>query len=159
MFNEKWDRRFLELAAHVASWSKDPSTKTGAVIVRANKSIAGTGFNGFPQGAKDDPALYADRTYKYDHVVHCEINALLFANEPVSGCVLYTWPFISCIRCSVQMVQAGIFHFVAPAPSADALTRWGDSFAATKKFLSESLVGCTEIGVAEDYRMVPAKLA
>jgi hypothetical protein len=29
----KWDLRFLELAELVASWSKDPSTKVGAVIV------------------------------------------------------------------------------------------------------------------------------
>lgn len=151
MFNEKWDRRFLELAALVASWSKDPSTKTGAVIVSARKSVVGVGFNGFPQGAKDDPELYADRTYKYDHVVHCEINALLFANGSVNGCVLYTWPFISCIRCAVQMAQAGIFHFVAPSPSADALTRWAASFNATRKFLSECNLGLTEVGMAEDY--------
>jgi deoxycytidylate deaminase len=26
----KWDNRFLELARHVAQWSKDPSTRTGA---------------------------------------------------------------------------------------------------------------------------------
>ena len=155
MFNEKWDRRFLELAAHIALWSKDTSTKTGAVIVRPNKSDVGVGFNGFPQGAKDDPELYADRTYKYDHVVHCEINALLFANRPVNGCVLYMWPFMSCIRCAVQMAQAGIFHFVAPNPSADALTRWTASFNATRKFLGECNLGLTEIGMAEDYVRKP----
>jgi deoxycytidylate deaminase len=30
----KWDIRYLELAKHGSSWSKDPSTQTGAVIVR-----------------------------------------------------------------------------------------------------------------------------
>lgn len=33
MFNEKWNRRFVELAKNVSTWSKDPSTKVGAVIV------------------------------------------------------------------------------------------------------------------------------
>jgi dCMP deaminase len=28
-----WDKRFLDLAEHVAQWSKDPRTKVGAVIV------------------------------------------------------------------------------------------------------------------------------
>lgn len=28
----KWDARFLDLAALVASWSRDPSTQVGAVI-------------------------------------------------------------------------------------------------------------------------------
>ncbi len=149
--SDKWDRRFLELSAHVASWSKDPSTKTGAVIVRPNRSIVGTGFNGFPQGADDRPELYADRTYKYDHVVHCEINALLFANGPVDGCCLYTWPFCSCIRCAVQMIQGGIKRFVFPHPDADKLARWADSFAATKKLLDECHILWTEIGEAQDY--------
>ena len=37
--NTDWDRRFLELASVVGSWSKDPSTKVGAVIVNENKQI------------------------------------------------------------------------------------------------------------------------
>jgi len=31
---DKWDARFLDLAIYVADWSKDPSTKVGAVLVR-----------------------------------------------------------------------------------------------------------------------------
>jgi hypothetical protein len=34
---DKWDRRFLGLAAEVAGWSKDPSTQVGAVIVRPDR--------------------------------------------------------------------------------------------------------------------------
>ena len=29
MFSEKWHKRFMEVAELVATWSKDPSTKTG----------------------------------------------------------------------------------------------------------------------------------
>ena len=29
----KWDYRFIKLAKEIASWSKDPSTKVGAIAV------------------------------------------------------------------------------------------------------------------------------
>jgi len=38
MGQEKWDKRFLDLAEFVALWSKDPSTKCGSVIVDDNKT-------------------------------------------------------------------------------------------------------------------------
>ena len=37
---DRWDRRYVGLAQHVAGWSKDPSTKVGAVLVRPNNSVA-----------------------------------------------------------------------------------------------------------------------
>ena len=46
--NRKWKLRFLGLSEYIAQWSKDPSTKVGAVIVRPDKSIVSMGFNGFP---------------------------------------------------------------------------------------------------------------
>ena len=44
---EKWDRRFMDMARLVASWSKDPSSQVGAVITRG-KFVISVGFNGFP---------------------------------------------------------------------------------------------------------------
>src|SRR5574337_31035 len=92
-----WDNFYLRLAQFVSTASKDPSTKAGAVIVRPNGSVAGVGFNGFPQRMPDDPELYANRDEKYSRVVHCEINAQLFATDPsLAGYTLYTWPFAPC---------------------------------------------------------------
>ena len=105
--------------------------------MRQDKSIVSVGFNGFPKGMPDDEALYADRGEKYSRVVHCEVNALLFAREPLAGHSLYTWPFSSCDRCCVQMLQAGIARFVWPSPTADVLTRWADSVARTRKYIAE----------------------
>jgi dCMP deaminase len=133
----KWDLRFLELARLVSTWSRDPSTKTGAVIVAEDKRVISMGFNGFPSTMRDDQALYADRDEKYSRIVHCEINALIFAREPLHATTLYTWPFMSCDRCVVQMLQAGVEHFVAPSPTADQLTRWGSAFERTKKYITE----------------------
>jgi dCMP deaminase len=146
----KWDIRYLRLAREVSTWSKDPSTQTGAVIVRSNGSVCSTGFNGFPQNMPDDPALYANREEKYSRVVHCEINAQIFSHDPdLLGYTLYTWPFASCDRCCVQMLQAGITRFVWPEPDAEKLARWAEAFIKTKKYITESGAIWTEIPMAE----------
>lgn len=138
VISEKWDRRFLEMASLVASWSNDPSTQTGAVVVGADKRVISVGFNGFPAGMPDDYQLYANREEKYSRILHCEVNALLFARGDLpEGTTLYTFPFMSCDRCVVQMLQAGIRRFVAPAATAEQLTRWGAAFERTKKYIAE----------------------
>ena len=50
---DKWDERYLRLAKEVASWSKDPSTKVGAVAV-LDGSVLAQGYNGFPKYIQDD---------------------------------------------------------------------------------------------------------
>ncbi len=46
----KWADRFMSLAEHVATWSKDPSTQVGCVIVDKQNRVVSLGFNGFPRG-------------------------------------------------------------------------------------------------------------
>lgn len=140
----KWDNRFLDLAKFISTWSKDPSTQTGAVIVRPNKVIASVGFNGFPQNMPDVQEFYDNREEKYSRIVHCEMNALLFANN-VKGCTLYTYPFISCDRCFVHMLQAGITRFVAPKATEEQLTRWGKSFERVRQYAKEANVELIEV--------------
>ena len=141
----KWDARFLALARLIGSWSKDPSTQCGAVIVRPNKSIASVGFNGFPQGMSDSPEWYENRDEKYIRVVHAEVNALLFAREPVHGYTLYTWPLACCPRCAVQMIQAGISRFVFPSLPTDKRDRWGEQIEKTKSIYREIGVSFYEV--------------
>ena len=110
----KWDRRYIALAKEVATWSKDPSTKVGAVLVRPNNSVASTGFNGFPPGHDDHPELYADREYKYQHVVNAEINALKFLEgETAQGFTFYT-SFPCCPNCLEAAAKAGVARVVFP---------------------------------------------
>ena len=134
----KWDIRFLQLAKLVSTWSKIPSTQVGACIVRPDKSVCAVGFNGFAKSMNDDASLYSNRETKYSRIIHGEINALLFAREPVQGYTLYTWPFLPCDRCCVQMLQAGIIRFVAPALEGDAVKRWQESLDRTKSYISEA---------------------
>ncbi len=141
----KWDKRFLDMAKLVASWSKDPSTQTGAVIVAPDMAVVSVGYNGFPKGMDDDPHIYANRPSKYSRIVHCEMNAVLQANQSVEGCTLYTYPFISCDRCMVHMVQAGITRCVAPRPTADQLERWADAFKLTREYAEEAGIELVEL--------------
>lgn len=125
---DHWDRRFLAMARMVASWSKDPSTKFGAVIARPDNTVASLGFNGFPRGCSDADEVYADREEKYGRVVHAEVNAILAAREPLHGYTMYIWPGgigPACDRCSACIIQAGISTVVHEfVPSAEHGSRW-----------------------------------
>lgn len=143
---EFWDRWFLGLAQYISTASKDPSTKTGAVIVRPDRSVVATGFNGFPRFMPDTDELYANREEKYSRIVHCEMNALLYARESVTGYTLYTTG-CSCDRCVVHMLQAGIRRFVFPSATADMLSRWGAAFEKTKRYINECGAVYTEISL------------
>lgn len=135
---DKWDKRFLEMAELVASWSKDPSTQTGAVIVRPDKSVCSVGYNGFPKSMPDHHDHYHNREEKYSRIVHCEMNAAMFAKDnSMQGYTLYTYPFLSCDRCFVHMVQLGITRFVCPKATDEQLERWGDAFERVHKYAKE----------------------
>lgn len=113
--HEKWDRRFLAMAALVSSWSKDPSTKCGAIIVRPDRSVCSVGFNGFPRGVEDKEEHLNDRAEKYERIIHAEVNAILAAKEPLAGYTMYTYPSgpgPSCARCATCIIQSGITRIV-----------------------------------------------
>lgn len=129
---ERWDRRFLGIAQSVSEWSKDPSTRCGAVIVRPDRTICSLGYNGFPRGCDDDPSLYEDRDLKYDRVVHAELNAILSARELLLGYTLYSWPpgqGPTCARCATAVIQVGIRRvvFVFSGPDSPFGDRWVES--------------------------------
>lgn len=135
----KWHRRFLELARFISEWSYDPSTKTGAVIVTPDRRIVSTGYNGFAKGVKDDPERYADRELKYKLVVHCERNAILFANrDQLQGATLYTYPFMSCSVCAGFVIQAGIARCVAPQIPEDKRARWAEDMKLSEMQFREA---------------------
>lgn len=131
-----WDDRFLALADHIASWSKDPSTKVGAVIVRPNRTIASVGYNGFPRGVNDDPERLNDRPTKYSMTVHAEANAILSADGRIDGCTLYVTPLHPCSNCASLIIQSGISKVVAGMPTDPA--HWADSFAKAKIMFDEA---------------------
>lgn len=140
MASMKWDQRFLELAQLVSTWSKDPSTKVGAVIADDRKIIS-VGYNGFPEGVLDTAERYYDRETKYKYMVHAERNALLFANTSVKGMTLYTYPFMPCSECAGMVIQAGIKRV---ATLINKNERWKRSFKITQRMFGEAGVRLTQ---------------
>lgn len=133
----KWHSRFVDLAKHISEWSKDPSTKVGAVIVDEKRRIISTGYNGFSIGVEDtDDRLY-NRDIKYEMIVHGEINAIVFARRDLTNTTLYTYPFMPCSRCASIVIQSGIKTVVAPE---NHNPRWTESFALSTKLFNESNV-------------------
>ncbi len=140
----RWDKRFLELALHISQWSKDPSTKCGAVIARGNRIIS-LGFNGFPMMVQDHKEDYANRELKLQKVLHAEVNAILFAKEDLTRCTIYTQPFPPCCRCAAQIIQSGIDKVVAPKPSGSLRDRWGTELQIAISMYADAGVELVEV--------------
>lgn len=132
---KKWDLRFLDLANHISQWSKDPSTKVGAVIVDANRRVIAMGYNGFPRYVNDAPERYADREVKLSHVVHAELNAILNSVGSVEGCTLYVTPLAPCDRCAVAIIQSGIERVVFETKKN---SKWAESWEISRGMFEEA---------------------
>jgi dCMP deaminase len=134
----KWDERFIRLAFEVASWSKDPGTKVGAVLVDDRRIIA-TGYNGFPQNIEDTIERYSNRELKLAYTVHAEVNAILNAAKngaKTKNSTLYV-TFPPCVNCATSVVQAGVSMVVCPSVTT-APERWRDSFQMGQNLLKEA---------------------
>ena len=135
----KWDVRFLELANHISSWSKDPSTKVGCIIVGADREIRSTGFNGFPRGIDDSEERLTDREEKYPLICHAEENAIMHAARvgvSLKDCTAYvTWP--PCTRCARSLIQAGIVEVVY-AGTSNIPERWLEDFTRSTNMMKEA---------------------
>lgn len=109
------DIRFLNLSKEISSWSKDPSTKVGAIIVGQKGQIVSQGYNGFPRGFNDSERLYADKETKYRFIIHAEANAIynaLYNGASVEGCTIYVHGLPCCTECAKAIVQSGIKRVV-----------------------------------------------
>jgi len=135
--SEKWDRRFLDLAAHVAQWSKDASTQVGAVITDSRKRIVSIGFNGYP--ANVDDSNVPSREEKLRRTIHAERNAILFAGRDLAGCTIYVTHH-PCAGCMATIIQAGIMRVVFPAPQGDFADRWKDDIRSAQEMAIEAEV-------------------
>ena len=133
----KWDRRMLGLVNLVATWSKDPSTGVGAVIVDSKNRIVSVGFNGFPRAVCDSDEALFDRDEKLRRTIHAEENALLFAGRPVEGCTIYvTHP--PCARCAAKLIQSGLARVVAHMPAEGFGERWADDMRSASAMFLEA---------------------
>lgn len=147
--SDKWDRRFIGLARHIAAWSKDPSTKVGCVVVGPDREIRSTGFNGFPRGIEDSEGRLGDRQLKYPLICHAEENAIMHAARiglALKGCSAYvTWP--PCTRCARSLIQAGVRTVLYPA-ELEIPERWREDFEMSTEMFREAKVEIRTVGDA-----------
>jgi dCMP deaminase len=141
---EKWDRRFLELAKQISTWSKDPSTQVGAVLVNDLRQVVGMGYNGFARGVEDTEERLNERELKYQFIVHAEINAIIQAGHAARGSTLYVYPSFAlppvCADCAKAVIQAGVKAVVGYNPDENdpRVQRWKDSIEVSEKMWKEA---------------------
>lgn len=148
----KWYQRFLDKAYNVSTWSKDTSTKVGAVAYNMKDKMkvpVGEGFNGFPRGVNDNVPERHERPLKYTYCEHAERN-LIYNNARVGIAMQDTSLFVShfpCHECARGIIQCGVSEVVFDKASITAETiknsfvaRWGESFMHSCIMLNEAKV-------------------
>lgn len=143
-----WDHKFFELAKHISTWSKDPGTKVGAVIVGVDNDQFSFGYNGFVRGADDSILSFADRETKLRNTVHAEMNAILNSSRngmSTKKCKIYT-TFPPCFNCALGIIQAGISAVFTTPICLES--RWAEQMNEAKNLLCSRGV---EYGVLKAY--------
>jgi len=136
---KNWDNRWMEVCKLTASWSKDKSRKTSAVIIDDRNCLLSIGWNGFPRGINDEIKERCDRPAKYAWTEHAERNAIYNAASngiAVGGCKMYM-PWYPCADCSRAIIQSGISELICVEPDWDDEI-WSDNFAVVKVMLDEA---------------------
>lgn len=150
MFTEKWNYRFLELAELIASWSKDPSTKTGAVVIGPDKEIRATGYNGLVRKVDDDIPERMERPTKYDFFEHAERNAVYNAcltGASLKGCTMYC-TLTPCTDCARAIIQTGIKEVITyeyKPQNTDPKNTWRDKLNYSAQMFKEAGVTYIEL--------------
>lgn len=137
------------LAKHISSWSKDESTKVGAVIIGPDREIRSSGYNGFSPGVDEDIPERHARPAKYFWTEHAERNAIFFASligVSLRDCTCYivAQPSLPpCADCARAMIRAGIKRIVMTIP-AEIPERWLENCTVARTMLSEAGVELVE---------------
>jgi dCMP deaminase len=162
LFTIKWHKRFLELAQHISTWSKDPSTRVGVVAVSPDKQILSVGYNGFPRGVSDYPARLSDRETKYRLTSHAEMNCIYNAvhnGVPLKGSFLYVYGCPVCCECAKGIIQAGISEVIIQEINKDKAlydekyANWYDSWKHSVELFNEAGLYAYELSENKKLKM------
>ena len=132
-----WDEYFMAVAKLSAMRSKDPNTQVGACIVGQDNRILSIGYNGAPNGFKDEKFPWKREgnplETKYLYVVHAERNAILNYRgnrKDFEGAKIYVYLF-PCNECAKEIIQAGIKEVIY---ISDKYAETAESIASKKLF-------------------------
>lgn len=152
IFSDQWNYRFMEIALHISTWSKDQNTKVGCVVVGPDKEIRSQGYNGFPRGVNDEVPERHIRPKKYAYFEHSERNAIYNASRfgaSLLGCTLYvTMP--PCADCARAIIQSGIDRVYYLEPGPDKVRKlpngnWRDTVEDSFQMFAEAGVQITPL--------------
>lgn len=135
-----WVKKYLELAKHISTWSKDPNTKIGAVAVGTHGQILSQGYNGFPRGISDHEHRLLNRDIKYRYVVHAEQNCIYNATlngVSLNGADLYVYGLPVCSECAKGVIQVGVKRVFMCHPT-DISIKWHDSMVQSFEMFNET---------------------
>lgn len=136
----------MELAKLVASWSKDPSKKIGAVIVNKENKVISMGYNGFPKSITDLDERLKDKDFKRSICLHAEENAILCAKQDLSNCELYIYGLPPCSHCAAMIIQSGIKTVYYRIPEEYNVSEyWKDNLKLAEKLFYEAGVYLLDI--------------
>ena len=131
--------KYLGLAIAASLFSKDQSTKVGALIVGPAGEVRGTGYNGAPRGSEADEDNRMQRPEKLFWVEHAERNSIYNAarcGTPTDGCsMIVTHP--PCMDCARAIVQAGIRRVVTREPDPAFMHGWSDHVTRARHLFEE----------------------
>lgn len=131
----------MELAKAAASWSKDPSTKIGAVAIGDKGQVLSTGYNGFPRNIEDTEDRLYSRNIKYQLIVHAEMNCIYNATYngvSLDGATLYVAGLPCCSQCALGIIQVGIKKVVMDGDPENE--RWKESWELTRTLFNEAQI-------------------
>lgn len=137
--SSNWDTRYLALAWHFGTWSKDPSRQIGAVAIGPKGEIIAQGYNGFPRGIEDTDERYEVREEKYKYVVHAEMNCIYNAASngvSLKDSTVYVHGLPACSECAKGLIQVGVKRVMAF--SKDTPERWIESNKLTEELFKEA---------------------
>ena len=138
--------RFMALAECIANnFSKDPSTKVGAVIIDDDCNVLAMGFNGFPRGVADTEERLCHKPTKYSFVVHAEANAIAASarsGRQLKGASIVVSSLFPCQTCAGLIAQSGIKKVIAPKIANE---RWMESNMVAKTIFAEAGVEVVEL--------------
>ncbi len=129
------------------TYSRDNSSKIGALILGSSGEPLSWGYNGFPRGVDDDNKERYERPLKYLWTEHAERNAIFNAarsGHKLLGSSIYITGLCPCPDCTRGIIQAGIVevHLESWAfdPANDRAKVWAEGWEVSKEMLTEAKI-------------------
>jgi dCMP deaminase len=135
-----WQYRYLDLARVISTWSKDPSTRVGAVVVDQDGLQICQGYNGLPRTIPDSENRLMDREYKLPRTIHAETNCIFNAAKKgfsIEGCDIYVYGLPTCHACAAALAQVGVKRVIQSYP-LPVNERWVQSTKLAREIMMEA---------------------